>query len=172
MTAAATLVLDQLTKAWVRGEMELHTAIPVLGDFVRLRFVKNAGAAFGLFQGSRLLFIAISLASVAMVMYLILSGRYRFRGSHVAFGLVMGGAIGNMVDRFVIPEVIDFIDIGIGLHRWPTFNVADIGVTLGVLYLAASFLAGEWEGRRQAEPGGEEPAVPTAAGPAETRSDG
>jgi signal peptidase II len=168
-TAAATLLLDQLTKAWVRGQLELHAAVPLLGDFVRLRFVKNAGAAFGLFQGSRFLFIAISLVSVAVVLYLILSGRYRFRGSQVAFGLVLGGALGNLVDRFLIPEVIDFIDVGIGLHRWPTFNVADIGVTLGVLYLAASFLVGEWEGRVRAEPARVDP---PAAGPVETRSDG
>jgi len=117
--------------------------VPLLGDFARLRYVQNAGTAFGLFQGGRILLMAISIFSAAVVVYLAVSGRYRFRGSHVAFGLVLGGALGNLVDRFWLREVVDFIDVGIGPHRWPTFNVADIGITLGVIYLAVAFLVGE-----------------------------
>ncbi len=148
VSAAFVLLLDQLTKALVRSQMELRETIAVLGDWVRLRYIHNAGAAFGLFQGSRVLFIAISILSVAIVLYLILSGRYRFRGSRIAFGMVLGGALGNLIDRLWLKEVVDFIDVGIGVHRWPTFNVADIGVTLGVIYLASSFLVAEWEGHR------------------------
>lgn len=166
--AAATLLLDQLTKVLVRAQMELHATYPLLGDFLRLRHVRNSGAAFGMFQGSRYLFIAISIASVIAVIYLIRSGRYRFRGSQVAFGLVMGGALGNLVDRCLIPEVTDFIDMGIGPHRWPTYNVADIGLTLGVAYLALAFLTGGWEQRSGAAPAGDE--LPAADG-ADSRSD-
>ncbi len=166
--AAATLLLDQLTKALVRAQMELHTAIPLLGDLLRLRYVRNSGAAFGMFQGSRYLFIAISIASVIAVIYLIRSGRYHFRGSHVAFGLVMGGALGNLIDRLLIPEVTDFIDMGIGLHRWPTYNIADVGLTLGVAYLAVAYLAGGWKEGAGAAPAGGEPPAP--GGP-ETRGE-
>ncbi len=174
--AAATLLLDQLTKGLVRAHMELHASIPLLGDILRLRHVRNSGAAFGMFQGSRYLFIAISIASVVAVIYLIRSGRYRFRGSNVAFGLVMGGALGNLIDRCFIPEVTDFIDMGIGLHRWPTYNVADIGLTLGVAYLALAFLTGGWEERPatgEVSPAPDPTAgeAPPAPGSAETRSD-
>jgi len=146
-SAALVVLLDQVSKALIRSQLALGETIPVLGDLVRLRYVHNAGAAFGLFQGSRIFFIIVSLLSVAVVIYLIVTGRYRFRGSRIAFGLVMGGAIGNLIDRVWMKEVVDFIDVGIGYYRWPTFNVADIGLTLGVLYLAASFMAAEWGGR-------------------------
>ncbi len=142
-SAAATLVLDQATKTMVRFRMVPGECIALVGDLVRLRYVHNAGAAFGLLQGSWLLFVAISLISVGAVLYLILTGRYCFKGSHVSFGLILGGALGNLVDRLWLKEVIDFIDVGIGVHRWPTFNVADMGVTLGVLYLAATFVTRE-----------------------------
>jgi signal peptidase II len=167
-SAAGTLLLDQITKAVVRAQMAPRVAIRLLGDFARLRYIHNAGTAFGLFQGARILLIAISVLSAGVVVYLVASGRYRFRGSRVAFGLVLGGALGNLVDRFVLHEVVDFIDVGIGLHRWPTFNVADIGITLGVLYLALAFLAGEWGARA---PAGAGESVP-APGSGETRVDG
>ncbi len=139
-SAAGVLVLDQATKLMVRRWMVPGETLPVLDDIVRLRYVQNAGAAFGLFQGSRLLFILISLVSIAIIFYLILSRRYVFRGSRMAFGLILGGALGNLIDRLWLIRVVDFVDVGVGIHRWPTFNVADVGVTLGVLYLAANFL--------------------------------
>ncbi len=124
----------------VRSRMELFETTAVLGDLVRLRYVHNSGAAFSLFQGNRYLFIAISLVAIAAVIWLVVRRYYTFRGSQIAFGMVLGGAIGNLIDRIWLAEVIDFIDIGVVSYRWPTFNVADIGVTLGVLYLAAHFL--------------------------------
>ena len=144
-SACVILLLDQISKALIRSQMELREMIPLLGDLLRLRYVHNAGAAFGLFQGSRMLFIIISLISIAVVLYLIISGRYQFRGSRTAFGMILGGALGNLIDRVWMKEVVDFLDMGIGSHRWPTYNVADIGVTLGVLYLAATFLTTERE---------------------------
>lgn len=145
MSAGLVLLLDQISKALIRAHMDAHAMIPVLGDLLRFRYVQNAGAAFGLFQGSRIFFIIISLVSIAVVLYLIISGRYLFRGSRIAFGMILGGALGNLIDRIWMCEVVDFIDMGIGVHRWPTYNVADIGLTLGVLYLAATFLTTERE---------------------------
>jgi signal peptidase II len=162
--AATILLLDQVSKAVVRAQMTLQETIPLIGELVRLRYVNNAGAAFGLFQGSRYLFIGISILAVVVVLYLVLTGRYTFRGSRVAFGLILGGALGNLVDRLWLTEVVDFIDIGIGVHRWPTFNVADIGVTLGVLYLAANFLASEWEGKRHPPATPDDPGAPAPGG--------
>jgi signal peptidase II len=156
--AATVLLLDQISKVVVRAHMTLQETIPLIGDLLRLRYVNNAGAAFGLFQGNRYLFIGISILAVVIVVYLVVTGRYTFRGSRIAFGLILGGALGNLVDRLWLTEVVDFIDIGIGVHRWPTFNVADIGVTLGVLYLAGSFLACEWEEKRKP------PATPAQSG--------
>jgi len=138
-SAVIVLVLDQATKWWVNGALGFGESVRLIGDLVRLVHVRNAGSAFGLIQGSRPFFIVLSLASIAAILVLILSGRFHFRGSWVAFGVVLGGAIGNLIDRFWLHHVVDFIDIGFGSVRWPTFNVADIALTLGVLYLAVRF---------------------------------
>jgi len=159
-------VLDQITKALIRSQMDYRELIPIFGDLFRFHYVHNSGAAFGLFNGSgsRYYFIAISLISVAVILYLILSGRYIFKGSRIAFGLVLGGALGNLVDRIWISEVVDFIDMGIGHHRWPTYNIADIGVTLGVLYLAAVFITTEVESTKD-EPASADALDDPALGP-------
>ena len=89
---------------------------------------------------------ALITAALGIAMFfLVRSQRYTFRGSQIAFGLVFGGAIGNLIDRLWLGKVIDYLDIGIGVHRWPTFNVADIGVTLGVIYLAIALMISERE---------------------------
>jgi signal peptidase II len=139
-SAGVVLLLDQASKLLIRLLMDRGELIRILDDVVRFRYVHNAGAAFGFFQGSRFLFIGISLASIAVIVYLILAKRYTFRGSRVAFGMVLGGALGNLADRLWLREVVDFIDVGIGVHRWPTFNIADAGVTIGVIYLIVTVL--------------------------------
>jgi len=154
-TAALVLVLDQASKWLAHRDLAPRGSLHLLGDLVRLHYARNAGAAFSLFQGSWALFVGISIVSIAVIFYLVLSRRYVFPGSSVAFGLVLGGALGNLIDRLWLRQVIDFIDIGLGAHRWPTFNVADIGVTLGVLYLAIGFL---WLDRKV------HPASPAAVG--------
>ncbi|MFH1144550.1 MAG: signal peptidase II [Candidatus Eisenbacteria bacterium] len=151
ISAAALLVLDQITKWLVYHGLAVGEPTALIDGFVRLKHVRNAGSAFGLIEGSRLLFILLSLISIAAILVLTLSKRFVFRGSWIGFGVVLGGAMGNLIDRFWLHQVIDFIDIGVGSVRWPTFNVADIGVTLGVIYLAFRFA---WPCERHAEEGG------------------
>jgi len=139
-SAAMVVALDQVTKALAHRHLAGVGAIRLLGDTLRLHYVQNAGAAFSFFQGSRVFFIAVTLASIALLIYLVRSRRYHFRGSDLALGLVLGGAIGNLVDRVWLARVIDFLDMGLGRYRWPTFNVADIGISVGVAYLAIGFL--------------------------------
>lgn len=139
-SAAVVVALDQATKALAHRHLAPDGVIHVIDDFVRLHYVQNAGAAFSFFRGSRAFFIAVTLASIALLVYLILSRRYGFRGSRLALGLVLGGAVGNLIDRIWLSRVIDFVDIGVGRYRWPTFNVADVGISVGVAYLAIGFL--------------------------------
>ena len=139
-SAAVVVALDQATKALAHRNLAPDGVIHVIGSFVRLHYVQNAGAAFSFFRGSRAFFIAVTLASIALLVYLILSRRYGFRGRRLALGLVLGGAVGNLIDRIWLSRVIDFVDIGVGRYRWPTFNVADVGISVGVAYLAIGFL--------------------------------
>jgi signal peptidase II len=132
LPAAVVIVLDQVTKQffWNNGQN-----YDVIDGILRITLVKNAGAAFGLFQGGRVFFIAASIAAIMFILYvgLRLSKDDRFR--RVLLGVILGGAFGNLIDRVYAGEVIDFIDIGVGVHRWPVFNVADMGVSVGATLL-------------------------------------
>jgi len=138
----STLLLDVLTKQWVVTTLVLYEIRPVLGDVLRFNYTHNPGAAFGINIGehSRLFFLALSL--VALV---VLGLMYRSTPRHdvlrlAAVALVCGGAIGNILDRLRYEAgVVDFIDIGIGSHRFWIFNVADSAVSVGAVLLLISF---------------------------------
>jgi len=134
--AALVVVLDQFTKELASARLLLGEPLPLMGDLVRLTLVHNTGAAFGLFPGSRIPFIVISILAVGVVLYLFLRETYRSVLSRVLLGCILGGAIGNLMDRVRLGWVVDFIDVGVGTLRWPVFNVADSAVTLGVILLA------------------------------------
>ena len=134
IVAIAVIVLDQYTKHLVRMRIPLNTSlapIPGLGDLVTLTHVQNTGAAFGMFTDSNLIFII--LASVVAVLIIIFNGQ--FGNAHwllpLTFGLQVGGALGNLVDRVSMGAVTDFVD----LHWWPVFNVADSAVVVGTALL-------------------------------------
>jgi signal peptidase II len=140
LTAAAVLAVDRISKTVVTGAMHLHQSVDVAGDWVRLTYIHNRGAAFGLFPGSRWFLIAVSVLAAAIVV------RAAWRGGRprimVPLGLILGGAVGNLIDRVRRGEVVDFLDVGLGAHRWPVFNAADSAVTIGVAWLAVAVLFG------------------------------
>lgn len=112
--------------------MQPGDSVPLVSDFVRLTFVRNSGTAFGLLSGNNLALVFTTLLAIAALLILVF--RSRKTDGRLAFPLVLvlGGALGNLIDRIRLGEVIDFIDIGFESFRWPVFNVADIAVTLGV----------------------------------------
>jgi signal peptidase II len=134
--AAAVIAIDQLTKATASSRLLVGQPVPVLDDVIRFTLVHNTGAAFGLFPGSRVPFIVISILAILVVIYLFLRETYRSLTNRILLGCILGGAIGNLVDRVRLGWVIDFIEMGLGSARWPVFNVADSAVTLGVIFLA------------------------------------
>lgn len=142
LTGALVLGLDLLTKALVETLSHPHRALPVVGEWIQLRLVYNPGAAFGFHLGpwSRWIFLAIAVGAVVLLTRMAFQTPPADRFRLVALGLVAGGAAGNLVDRARSPQgVVDFLDLGIGALRWPTFNVADIGVACGAIALAISF---------------------------------
>jgi len=141
LAAIGVLALDLVTKIVAETTLLRSSGIPVIGDVIQLRLVFNPGAAFGLHVGphSRWVFFVIALVAIGVLFRM--SGRSApgdwFR--QLALGLVTGGAAGNLIDRLRSPQgVVDFLDIGVGALRWPTFNVADIAVSLGAIALAIS----------------------------------
>jgi signal peptidase II len=132
--AALVLVVDQLTKAWIVANVEPGRPLPIVGDFVRLVFSQNTGALFGLFRDNATLFGIVSIGVIgAIALY---HGRSpRSAVLSVALGLLLGGAIGNLVDRLRLGYVVDFVDAGLGGLRFYTFNVADSAISLALLLI-------------------------------------
>jgi signal peptidase II len=132
--AVAVFVLDQLAKAWLVSTLSPGERIQVVGDYVRLIHSQNTGALFGLFRDQALFFAIVSVGVVgAIVWFHHSSGRNTLLS--VALGLLLGGALGNMADRFRIGYVVDFVDVGLGDLRFYTFNIADSAISLAILLL-------------------------------------
>ena len=137
----AWIAIDQATKLVVQANLRLYDPVPVLGEFFRLTYIYNPGAAFGLHLGpwSRIVFSILALGASVMLYLMYRSTPWSDRMRLVAICMVTGGAIGNLIDRLRSSRgVIDFFDVGMAGFRWPVFNVADIGVTVGALLLAVS----------------------------------
>jgi signal peptidase II len=138
-TAALIFIADQTTKALVTSGIGLNERIRIVGDFVQLWHVTNSGAAFSLFQGGTLLFLVVTVLAVGMIVYFHRTFRGRNPWLQVLLGVILGGTAGNLVDRIRFGYVTDFVSVGVGDVRWPTFNVADssivVGIGLLVLYL-------------------------------------
>ena len=138
--AAAVIVLDIWTKWLIVRRIDLHEAIPVIPDFFQLVHVRNTGAAFGLGANasSKLVPILLNAGAIAVfcvvVVYALrtaVTDRLLQTGLH----LILGGAIGNLLDRFRFGYVVDFLDVYIGSHHWPAFNVADSAICIGIALL-------------------------------------
>jgi signal peptidase II len=129
----SVILLDQASKAAVLHLMRRGESIPIISDFVRLTLVQNSGAAFGMLSGDSLPLILTSLLAAVAVTVLIFRSKQAGSQLSMPLVLVLGGAVGNLADRVRLGEVVDFIDIGLRLHRWPVFNVADIAITVGVV---------------------------------------
>lgn len=128
---------DQFSKFVVDSTFNLYDSRIVLGDYLRLTYIRNSGAAFGISFGSSKVMFAVTVLVIIFLVYLYLKGTLRPEHiiGKIAVIMVLGGAIGNLIDRIRMGEVIDFIDMGIGNHRWPIYNFADIYVTIGMFIL-------------------------------------
>jgi signal peptidase II len=132
--AVAVLVVDQLTKSWVVASIVPGSAIRLVGDLLRLIHSRNSGALFGLFGSTAaVLAIASTVVIGLIVWYHAKSGRNLLVS--VALGLLLGGALGNLLDRLRYGYVVDWVDAGIGSVRFWTFNVGDAAISLAILLL-------------------------------------
>jgi signal peptidase II len=142
------VVLDQFTKSQVAGGMRLHDSIAIVPEFFHLTYIRNSGAAFGILSGSqpgfRMVFFGVTSILALFLLgtiYARLSPGDRMGQASVA--LIFGGALGNLIDRVRIGEVIDFLDLSIAGYHWPAFNVADSAITIGVGLLIGHFFLQE-----------------------------
>jgi signal peptidase II len=134
--ALAIVIADQLTKAWIVANFQKGVPTPVLGDSIRIWYIWNNGALFGLFSDQAMVFAALSLGVVALITWY---HRHAMRTSGwfatLALGLLLGGAVGNLIDRIRLGYVVDFVDMGIGNWRFFNYNVADSAISVSLLLL-------------------------------------
>ena len=142
--ALTTIIVDQVSKAYIVQTMRLHESIPIIPGFFSLTYIRNPGAAFGILASSstgfRLLFFAVT-----SLFALVLLGTIFFRlraddwVGQLSIAAILGGAIGNLLDRLRFGEVVDFLDCYIKGYHWPAFNVADAAISVGVFFLILHF---------------------------------
>ena len=155
LVAGVIIGLDQWTKNLIRGSIALYdyiVPIPALGNYVLFEHVPNYGAAFGILQGKGYFFtIVAGLVSVGILtyVYFIPAGHHYIR---VLLGMMMGGAIGNVLDRINQGFVTDYVKIGVpGVYYWPNFNVADSCIVVGVILLGIDVIWDDMKQSRQAK---------------------
>jgi len=128
---AGVIALDQATKWFIKNSMHLGQSVPILGDTVRITFVENDGIAFGLHIASGKFFTVLSAAACALIVAFFWKHRRAGNGLRSGLLLILGGAVGNLVDRIAFGRVVDFVDVGVRHIRWPVFNIADSAVVIG-----------------------------------------
>jgi len=140
IVAPLVIVIDQLVKLYVDHSMEVSQSIEILENFFHFTHIRNRGAAFGMFAGAnesyRLpFFLLITFIAIGVILYMVRSYKDGSLFYPLSLALILGGAIGNMIDRVRMGEVIDFIDVHWYQHHWPAFNVADSAISIGVFFL-------------------------------------
>ncbi|MBR4944600.1 MAG: signal peptidase II [Peptococcaceae bacterium] len=127
----AGLILDQALKSWIRTNMTIGQSIPVIQNIFHITYIENPGAAFGILANQRILFLILTALITGIMVYLYLNLRNKKSVAALSLGLVISGAIGNFIDRFIQGTVTDMFDFRI----WPVFNIADICICIGIALL-------------------------------------
>lgn len=135
LTVVIGVVLDQLSKLYIDSHFKLYESVTVLENFFHITYIRNRGAAFGILSDSPLrlpFFIFVTLVAIVGILWYLRQMQAGQKLSQLALGLILSGAIGNLIDRVRFGEVVDFIDVHWYSHHWPAFNVADSAICIGV----------------------------------------
>lgn len=147
LAAFVVALVDQVVKYFITMLIPLYHNIIIIPGFLNLVHIKNRGIAFGIFNSPHSstspFLIAISAIAVGFILYLIHSEKRFGKLYCMSLGMILGGAIGNLIDRIFFGEVTDFIDVYIGKYHWPAFNVADMAISIGGMFLLLFIIKGK-----------------------------
>lgn len=135
LTALIVVLIDQISKYLVRINFELNQSVPIINNIFHLTYITNTGAGFGILEQQKFLLILISIIVIGFIFYYLNRIKEKEKLLQVLVGFILGGTIGNLIDRVAYSYVIDFLDFQV----WPIFNFADSFVTIGVLGLIIYF---------------------------------
>ncbi|HIJ20909.1 MAG TPA: signal peptidase II, partial [Deltaproteobacteria bacterium] len=145
LPALGVVFFDQLTKQIIIKSLNIYETVPVIQGFFDLVHVRNRGMAFGIMNDAKSnsgTWLLLAMSSVAIVLLLVWFFRLKDEGVFftLSLSLILGGAVGNIIDRLRFGEVVDFLDVYVGAYHWPAFNVADAAITVGTFMIAANLL--------------------------------
>jgi signal peptidase II len=151
IVSAVVLVCDQVTKLYIVRRFSLHQSLTVVENFFSITYVRNKGAAFGILADSAVripFFITVSILAALGILWYLRRTRAEQHWLHFGLALIFAGAVGNLIDRIRLGEVIDFLDVHWHQYHWPAFNVADSAITVGVVILLIDLWLDERRRRR------------------------
>ena len=146
MVSLVVLIIDQATKIYIDRTMQLYQSVPVIDNLFSITYLRNKGAAFSFLAHAtwRLpFFVTISLVASVVILSVFLRLKAEQRFTALCLSLIFSGAVGNLIDRVRLGEVIDFLDVYWRTHHWPAFNVADSAICVGVFLLAIDMILEE-----------------------------
>lgn len=133
VTAILIILFDQLSKSWVSANLQMYRPLNVIGNYLRFVLVHNEGLIWGLPFKNNVSYYILPIVGVVVVLYIAIRSTSKLLG--FTYGLILAGAIGNLIDRIRFGYVVDFIDMGIKNTRWPTYNIADMSIIFGIILI-------------------------------------
>ncbi len=136
----ATIIVDQLSKFWIVSNFDLYESQTIIDGFLSLKYVQNTGAGFSILEGKMLFLLLVTCVALIFLLYLLFKANDKAILEKVSISLMIGGALGNFIDRLNLGYVVDFIACNIFGYPFPVFNLADSFLTIGVLLFIINIL--------------------------------
>lgn len=138
------IVIDQVVKILVISKLALQQSIIIINNFFNITYVRNTGAAWSILSGNVLLLIMISVLALVAIYYYLIKDKYLNKIDIVSYSMLIGGIIGNLIDRIVHGYVIDYLDFKIFNYNFPIFNIADTLIVISIIIIGISLIVGEY----------------------------
>ena len=144
-------IVDQITKFMIINTMHIHESFPVIKNFFHITYVQNDGAAWSMLKGNRFLLIVIALIALGLMCFFIFKNQNLSLLENVSISILIGGILGNLIDRILYGYVIDFLDFRFGSYYFPVFNVADICIVISVILIIITLFRRDFGGRNTSQ---------------------
>lgn len=141
LTSSIVLLIDQIVKLLIKINMNLNEEISIISNFFSIQYLKNTGAAFSILENQTILLVVTSIICISVIVYYLKKEENLTPLMSISFGLILGGIFGNLIDRIINQGVIDFLSFKIFKYNFPVFNIADIGITIGVFLLLIIYIS-------------------------------
>lgn len=138
------VVIDQIFKILIISKMTLLESITIISNFFNITYVRNTGAAWSILSGNTLLLIMVSVIALVFIYYYLIKDKKLTKIDIISYGMLMGGIIGNLIDRVVHGYVIDYLDFKIFNYNFPIFNIADTLIVISIIIIGISLIVGEY----------------------------